>query len=263
VTRTLLVAAVAYAVACLFVYLVAEHLIFLPPIATYRDGPGILKLATADGAEIAAVHLENPLADYTILYSHGNAEDLGGIAPMLAQLRDWGFAVFAYDYRGYGVGQGRPTERGAYADLDAAYAHLTGVAGVPPERIIVYGRSVGSGPSVDLATRARVAGLVIESGFVTAFRVVTRVPLFPFDRFPNIHKIARVTCPVLVMHGRADGIVPFSHGRALFGAAPEPRQSLWVDGAGHNDFTLVAGARQGDALRAFAALVGRSEPARP
>ena len=104
---------------------------------------------------------------------------------------------------------------------------------------------------------------MIESGFVTAFRVVTRVSLFPFDRFRNIDKIARVTCPVLVMHGSADGIVPFAHGRALFRAAPEPRQSLWIDGAGHNDFTLVAGERQGDALRTFAALLQRSEPARP
>lgn len=239
-------------------HLFADRMIFLPPPATYRDGPGVLRLSTADGVEIAAVHLPIPRAEYTILYSHGNAEDLGVVAPALSQFREWGFGVFAYDYRGYGMGGGRPSERGAYADIDAAYAYLTRVAGVPGSRIIAYGRSVGSGPSVDLAVRKPVGGLVIESGFTSAFRVVTRVTLFPFDRFRNIDKIARVSCPVLVMHGTADGIVPFAHARALFAAAPEPRRSLWVEGAGHNDFMAVARERQGDALRAFGAMLRRS-----
>jgi fermentation-respiration switch protein FrsA (DUF1100 family) len=233
-------------------------MIFLPPPATYRDGAETLSLTTADGVRISAVHLVNHHAAYTILYSHGNAEDLGLIAPLLARLREWGFAVFAYDYRGYGTSRGRPSERGAYEDVDAAYAYLTLTLGVPPGQIIAYGRSVGSGPAVDLATRQPLAGLVVESAFVTAFRVLTRVPLLPFDEFRNIDKITRVSCPVLVMHGVQDDIVPIAHGRRLFGAAPEPKRFLWVEGAGHNDFMLVAGDRQGQALREFAALLRES-----
>jgi fermentation-respiration switch protein FrsA (DUF1100 family) len=153
------------------------------------------------------------------------------------------------------MSQGRPSEQSAYQDAAAAYAYLTGTLGVPPSRIIAYGRSVGSGPSVDLASREPLAGLVVESGFLTAFRVLTRVPLLPFDKFRNIDKIARVSCPVLVLHGILDEIVPLSHGRALYLAAPEPKRALWVEGAGHNDLTFVAGDRQARALREFAALI--------
>jgi len=247
---------------CLLAYLVADRMIFLPPPATYRDSGEILRLSTADGVQIAAIHLPNPSAEYTILYSHGNAEDLGLISPLLARLREWGFAVFAYDYRGYGTSRGKPSERGAYEDVDAAYAYLTRTLAVPPRRIIAYGRSVGSGPAVDLAAREPLAGLVVESGFVTAFRVLTRIPLLPFDKFRNVDKIAGVSCPVLVMHGMHDEIVPFGQGRRLFSAAPEPKRFLWVDGAGHNDFMLVAGDRQARALREFAALVHESQAGR-
>jgi len=248
----------SYAAVCALAYLASDRLIFLPPPATYRDGPETLRVTTADGVGISARHLVNRHAEYTILYSHGNAEDLGLVAPLLARFREWGFAVFAYDYRGYGTSAGRPSERGAYADVDAAYTYLTGTLGVPPARVIAYGRSVGSGPAVDLAIRRPLAGLVVESGFVTAFRVMTRVPLLPFDKFRNVDKIARVRCPVLVMHGEEDDIVPIAHGRRLFRAAPEPKRFLWVKAAGHNDLTEVAGDRQARALREFADLLQAS-----
>ncbi len=262
VARVLLSVALVYAGLCLLAYLVSDRMIFLPPPATYRDSGEILSVTTADGVRISAIHLVNPPAEYTILYSHGNAEDLGLIAPLLARLREWGFAVFAYDYRGYGTSQGTPSESGAYEDVEAAYAYLTRALGVSPRRIIAYGRSVGSGPAVDLATRRPLAGLIVESGFVTAFRVLTRVPLLPFDKFRNADKIARVSCPVLVMHGVQDEVVPFAHGRRLFGTAPGPKRFLWVEGAGHNDFMLVAGDRQAQALHEFAALVRRSQGGR-
>jgi fermentation-respiration switch protein FrsA (DUF1100 family) len=248
-------AALVYAGVCALAFLVADRMIFLPPPATYADDGGVIKLRTADGVTISAVHLANPSADLTLLYSHGNAEDLGVVRPLLARLAQIGFAVFAYDYRGYGTSEGRPSERGVYADAEAAYAHLTGALGTPPERIIAYGRSVGAGPAIDLAARRPVGGLVVESGFVSAFRVLTRVPLLPGDRFRNIDKIGRVRCPVLVMHGRADDIIPLSHGTALWEAAPEPKRFLWADRAGHNDFWLVADPPAAGALREFAALV--------
>lgn len=258
----LLSAVVLYAMLCVVAYLVADRLIFLPPPATYGRGLGALSLTTADGAQISAVHLTNPSAEYTILYSHGNAEDLGLIAPLLARLGEWGFSVLAYDYRGYGTSHGRPSERGTYADVDAAYAYLTRTQGIAPGRIIAYGRSLGAGPAVDLATREPLGGLILESAFLSAFRVLTRVPLLPFDEFRNLDKIGRVSCPVLVMHGTGDDIVPVAHGRRLFEAAPEPKRSLWVEGAGHNDFTLVAEERLARALHEFVALIQPPPPGR-
>jgi len=233
-------------------------MIFLPPVATYRDGDEVIKVRTADGVMLSAIYLANPSAAHTLLYSHGNAEDLGGVRPVLLRLREIGFSVLAYDYRGYGTSKGRPSEHGAYADIDAAYAYLTSSLGTVPAQIIVYGRSVGSGPAIDLALRRPVGGLVVESGFTTAFRVLTRIPLLPFDKFRNIDKIGRVRCPVLVMHGRGDEIVPLSHGQALWRAAPEPKRFLWADGAGHNDFWLVAEPRAARALAELAALLRAS-----
>jgi fermentation-respiration switch protein FrsA (DUF1100 family) len=259
--RLCLSVAFIYSSIALLAWLLADRMIFLPPAAQYQDDAGILKLRTATGERISAIHLPNPGADYTILYSHGNAEDLGVIRPLLPALRDLGFAVLAYDYRGYGTSEGRPSERASYQDIDAAYEYLTLQRGLPAERILLYGRSVGAGPAVDLAARRPVGGLVLESPFTAAFRVLTRVPLLPFDKFRNLAKLPRVGCPVLVMHGLADDVIPADHGRRLFAAARDPKQALWVPGAGHNDFMWVAGERWAQALREFTHLVRKTQPA--
>lgn len=257
--RLMTSAIIIYAMVGLWAFFFSDRLIFLPPPSSYSDNGQFLRLTSAEGVKIAAIHLPNPTARYTILYSHGNAEDLGRILPRLERLRDIGFAVFAYDYRGYGLSQGTPTVEGAYQDIDAAYNYLRQELAVPPEQIIVYGRSVGSGPSVDLASREPVGGLAIESGFVTIFRVAIPIPIYPFDKFPNIDKISDVDCPVLIMHGTADGVIPFSHGERLFGRAstahPQKALSLWVDGAGHNDFLEVAGDRYPQVLKDFVKLL--------
>jgi pimeloyl-ACP methyl ester carboxylesterase len=146
-----------------------------------------------DGVALLAVHLPNPQAVYTVLFSHGNAEDIRDVAPLLNEIHESGFGVFAYDYRGYGTGDGVPTEENAYKDIDAAYAYLTGTLGVAPARIIAYGRSLGGGPAVDLASRKPLTGLILESTFVTAFRVRTHIPILPFDKFRNQDR--RRACP--------------------------------------------------------------------
>ena len=253
--RMALSIAFIYAVVGAWAWLISDRMIFLPPAPTYRDTADILKVPTSGGERIAAIYLPNPAATYTVLFSHGNAEDLGWVLPSLPPLRDLGFGVFAYDYRGYGLSQGRASEQHVYADIDAAYDYLTRELRVPAARIILYGRSLGAGAAVDLAARLSVGGLIVESPFLTAFRVMTRIPLFPFDRFRNVDKIGRVRCPVLVMHGEADEIVPLWHGQQLFERAPGPKMFLAVPGAHHNDFLWVAGARYVTALRDFEALL--------
>ncbi len=236
-------------------YFFSNSLIFQPQPATYSDNSEILKLKSANGMLISGVYLPNEQAKYTILYSHGNAEDLGDIRPALQEIQAMGFAVFSYDYQGYGTSGGQPTVERSYQDIDAAYHYLTQTLGIPPNQIIIYGRSVGGGPSVDLAARQPVAGLILESTFVSAFRALTKVPLYPFDKFENLAKIKQVNCPVLVMHGTEDEVVRFWHGQALFAAAPEPKRSLWVEGAGHNDVMWVAGDRYSAALQEFVELL--------
>lgn len=229
----------------------SDELIFQPQPSSYQDSAEVLKLTTRDGKKISAIYLFNPQAKYTILFSHGNAEDIGDVRPLLNWFRDAGFSVFAYDYHGYGTSEGRPSEKNSYVDIDAAYDYLTQAMHLSLASIICYGRSVGSGPAVDLASRRPVAGLIIQSGFTSAFRVLAIGRLIPFEKFNNIAKIKSVRCPVLVMHGRSDGIIPFHHGELLLAAAPEPRSHLWIDRAGHNDFESVAGKRLIAALTAF------------
>jgi fermentation-respiration switch protein FrsA (DUF1100 family) len=125
------------------------------------------------------------------------------------------------------------------------------VLGFRPDRIIIFGRSVGSGPAVYLASRKPAAALILQSPFVSAFRVVTHIPLLPFDRFPNYKRIGHVRCPVLVIHGSADNVIPFWHGQKIYDLAHEPKDHLWVQGADHNDLDAVAGESYGQALQKF------------
>lgn len=229
----------------------AERLIFLPPATEYRDTSATLKLKSRDGVEISAVYLPNPQAAYTILFSHGNAEDLGTLASELESIRALGFSVFAYDYHGYGTSGGKATEQNSYEDADAAYDYLTQVLKVPANRIIAHGRSLGGAVAIDLASRKALGGLIIESSFVSAFRVVTGYRIFPFDKFRNVDKIGQVRCPVLIIHGRQDEVIPFWHGERLFQLANEPKVNLWVDGAGHNNLKVVAGPEYVRALKTF------------
>ena len=249
----LVVVVLLYAAFAAFAWLMSDRMIFQPPTPSYTAARLPIVLVPGEhGASIATLYLPNPSAALTVLYSHGNAEDLGQVAPLLEEYRRAGFAVLAFDYRGYGASTGGPPSAdGATRDMEAVYRHAVTTLGISPSRIVLHGRSVGSGPATELAARLPVGGLVIESGFVSAFRVLTGVSLLPFDRFQNLRHIARVRCPVLVIHGREDEVIPWSHGRRLFESAHEPKTALWVDGAHHNDLALVAGTRYWTALRDF------------
>jgi fermentation-respiration switch protein FrsA (DUF1100 family) len=249
----LIVVVLLYAAFAAFAWFASDRMIFLPPSPSYSSSSlPIILVPGDDGASIATLYLPNPTAQLTLLYSHGNAEDLGQVAPVLEAYRRAGFAVLGFDYRGYGASTGgAATANGATRDMETVYRHAVSTLGIPPSRIVLFGRSVGSGPATELAARLPVAGLVIESGFVSAFRVMTHVPLLPFDRFHNLRHIRSVRCPVLVVHGRDDETIPFSHGRRLFEAAAGPKTALWVDGAHHNDLLLVAGPRYWSALQEF------------
>ena len=249
-----------YTFFAVYVFFRADSMIFLPPPASYQDTEAILKIPVNETEAISGTYLFNEQATYTLLYIHGNAEDLGTVRPVLERLHSFGFSVFAYDYRGYGTSDGRPSERNAYEEADAAYAYLTQQLNIPPEQIIVYGRSVGGGPAVELATQQAIAGLILESTFTSVFRVVVPFPLLPFDKFPNLDKLPEIQVPVLVMHGQADRVIPFEHSQTLYDALPEPKLSLWVEAAGHNDFPWVAGDRHQQVLLAFQDLVATYQP---
>ena len=229
----------------------ADRLIFHPLIASYHDNSGVIKIRTICGETISAKYYENPRAEYTILFSHGNAEDLGTIEPFIQSLQNSGFSVLAYDYQGYGTSSGFPAEESVYADVSSAFNYLLIEKRIKPSRIILHGRSLGGAVSVDLASREKVGGLILESTFTSAFRVVTRYRVLPFDKFESIKKIKNVSSPVLVIHGSNDRLIPTIHGKQLFEAANGQKFSLWLEGAGHNDVFFRGQDLYLDAIKEF------------
>ncbi|MBW8016777.1 MAG: alpha/beta hydrolase [Planctomycetes bacterium] len=213
----------------------SDRMIFIPPAPSYSFEPKMVMIETPSGEKICAYYFKNSKARYTLLYSHGNAEDIGQNRFVFERFVNQGFSILAYDYRGYGLSEGKPSAKNAYEDAAAAYAYLTEVAGVPANKIIPYGRSVGGSMAVDIAAKKPVAGLILQNAFTSAYRVLTRIPILPFDKLNNMSKIKKINCPVLIMHGSKDRIIKPWHSRALFKAAKEPKSYLLVENIGHND----------------------------
>ena len=242
----------------IFALVGSDWLIFQPRPSSYADSPEIIKIESAGGRTISALYLVNPETEYTVLYSHGNAEDLGDLQSLLEEYRSQGFSVFAYDYSGYGTSEGRPTSGRVCEDAEAALKYLVEHEKVPLGRIILHGRSVGGGPAVYLAEKHEVAGLIVESSFVTAFRVMTRIPLVPFDKLRNLSRIGKVECPVMVIHSRDDDVIPFWHGQALYRKARQPKRCCWLEGATHNFIPPEAQRAIWEAIGSFAASLDAS-----
>jgi fermentation-respiration switch protein FrsA (DUF1100 family) len=233
-----------------------DRLILQPPPPQYGDGPEILKIPVPGTAEVlSAIYLANPAAHFVVLFSHGTGDDLGEIAGDIQDLRTHGYAVFAYDYEGYGTSTGRSSEDAVYRDAEAAYAYVVEDLGVDPSRIIVEGFSIGGAPSVYLASRHAVRGLVLESTFVDALRV-PRLPRVPFRRFDNVSRMAGVQCPVLIMHSRDDPVIGFWHAEALLESVNAPKQLIAFESGGHGDASKLESARYWSALAQFTASLG-------
>jgi pimeloyl-ACP methyl ester carboxylesterase len=195
-------------------------------------------------------------AEMTLLWFHGNAGNISYRYEMIRELMKLPVQVFIIDYRGYGKSGGKPTEQGLYLDARAAWDYLVDERREPPGRIIIFGKSLGGAPAVDLATQVDPAGLIVQSSFTSAGDMAAAV--FPFlprwllrTKMDSFHKIAQVDCPKLFIHSQADEVVPYDLGRRLYEAAPEPKQFYEVKGASHNSTYLDGGASYLDSMRSF------------
>jgi fermentation-respiration switch protein FrsA (DUF1100 family) len=249
--KILAFAAVLYALLAVGGHYLSLSLLFPRPPVKYDLGPDYVTLTASDGTKLAARHWPVAGAKYTILYLHGNYEDLGSIAEYIPNFTRAGYSVFAFDYRRYGRSEGTPTEANLNSDTELAYQYLRTKLGVPADRIVVFGYSLGGGPGVELALHQPVAGLVLQSSFVSAYRVRTRVPLFPGDKFNNLGKVSALRCPVLVIHGTSDHTVPFWHGERLHDAIMARKSKLFVPGGPHGGLADFVGPAYAGALRQF------------
>ncbi len=195
--------------------------------------------------------------DATVLWFHGNAGNLSDRADLLLQLATHLPAeVMIVDYRGYGRSGGRPSEGGLYRDARAAWRYLVEERGVEPATIVVFGKSLGGAVAVDLATEVEPAGLIVESSFTSIPAMAAHhypiVPRFLVrTRMDSLRKIRSIRCPKLFVHSRADEVVPFNLGRELYDAAPEPKLFFEINGAAHNETSLIGGSAYFEALSKF------------
>lgn len=250
--RTLRLVGVAYATVGLFACSVANRMIYMPPPASYGGGEGGF-VRFGDDEQFAAFYLDAPDEKAPVLlWSHGNAEDAGSLIPLGESFRQKGVGLFLYDYPGYGLSRGKPNEKGCFEAADQAYAYLVNEKKIAPERIVLVGQSLGSGASSYLAAKKKAAGVVLISPFISTFRVVTRVKILPWDQFDNLKALKRSSLPLLVVHGDADEVVPFWHGRKLYEAYQGPKEFLTLEGVGHNDLWPASGDEVREAVSQFA-----------
>ncbi|KAF7137530.1 hypothetical protein RHSIM_Rhsim07G0132300 [Rhododendron simsii] len=201
----------------------------------------VLLVDTKRGNKIVAFYLRNPCARLTLLYSHGNAVDLGQLFDLFVQIKaNLRVNLIGYDYSGYGASTGKPSELNTYADIEAVYECLQTEYGVSQEDLILYGQSVGSGPTLHLAAKLpRLRGVVLHSAILSGLRVVCRSRFtLCCDIFKNVDKIQKVKCPVLVIHGTEDEVVNWFHGNGLWKMATDPYEPLWIKGGGHCNLEL-------------------------
>lgn len=258
-----------------------SRLAFLPPprhagASRIRGHSGLCWL-TAAGEDVPALHIkcsmfapgiprgrELPSAKFTVLASHGNADDLASVIDRYESLAyRMGCDFFAYEYSGYSISSegSVPSEEACYRNIQAAFDYLVEELQVPPSRIILYGVSLGSGPAVEMARRrpSGLAGMILQSPLTSAIR--TQLPdccaesciLQPLDIFRNAEKLAGVVLeyPCCVIHGTQDKVVPCSHGQLLHSLVRRPVSPLWVERAGHNDLEYVAETAYYDRMQRF------------
>lgn len=260
----------AGSVACLWTY--ESGLVFRASrtrIPRPVPGSGLIQLTTADGICLDAVSLPSAgKSEYWILFCPPSGRTIHGrVRRHLESFRAAGFNVFAFDYRGFGRNRGTPSEAGVYEDAVTAYRHLTQHVGVPPERIVLAGRSLGSAVAVELATRVPSGGVlllsVIDSVPATAGRFYPWAPvhLIASQRFDSLAKAPRVTVPVLLVHASEDWLVPIDAARTLFARFPGRKEMLELPG-GHNEvgFAITRSSEINESLRSA---LGRFWSSRP
>jgi pimeloyl-ACP methyl ester carboxylesterase len=192
-----------------------------------------------------------------VLFCHGNGGNIGDRLDNARLLAEAGFDLLLFDYRGYGRSSGRPSEEGTYRDAHAARRVLLEQAGVEASRVLYLGESLGGAIALNLALEVPPRGLVLQSAFTSVRDVAVAhypfLPRFPVpDAYPSHQRVGRLRSPLLVLHGEADEVVPVSHARALYQAAPEPKRLELLPGVGHNDLVFGASTAYVEAVASWA-----------
>lgn len=253
------IAVATYVATVAALYIGQRSMVFLPDPAFHGAGaldlPGYrdVVVQTGDGERLVALYRPADPGRTTVLYFHGNRGSMPRLTRRLRALAAEGFGVLAPAYRGYSGSTGSPTEEGLAEDARSAFDWLARTA--PGATVVVYGESLGSGVAVRLATERAFSALVLDAPYTSLPDVAAgRYPFVPVhwlmkDRFPSDARIAGIGRPLLIVHGDADGTVPFRLGERLHALAREPKRFIRIPGGNHGDNMQAAW----DEVRAFIA----------
>jgi len=246
------IAALLYVALVVLLYLTQSRYVYYPEskLEAYPSDVGLafeeVNLVTEDGIRLSAWYVPSQRSQEVILFCHGNAGNISHRLDSLGVFYNLGFSTFIFDYRGYGRSEGHPSEQGTYKDAEAAWQYLVKVLKVPPNRIVIFGRSLGGAIATELAVRHQPAALIIESTFMSfkdiASEMYPYIPTSLIARFSynTLEHIRNVKAPVLIVHSSQDDIIPFRHGQSLYSAAREPKEFLKIQGD-HNTGFLTSG----------------------
>jgi fermentation-respiration switch protein FrsA (DUF1100 family) len=260
VLSVLKIVAAVYVGLCILLFLRQSHMIYFPlaPVMQKPSDVGLayesVALMTADNVRLAGWYVPCAGARGTMLVCHGNGGNIGDRLHPISLFHELGLTVLIFDYRGYGESAGKPSEEGTYQDARAAWQYLTEKRSTPPDKIVVYGRSLGGAVAAWLAERATPAAcaapaaLILEAAFTSIPDMGERLyPWLPIRllsryRYNTLARLERIRCPVLIAHSRDDEMIPFEHGQRLFAAAREPKIFFELTGDHNEGEVLTAPA---------------------
>jgi fermentation-respiration switch protein FrsA (DUF1100 family) len=202
---------------------------------------------SSDGTKLFGWYVEQGATSAVVLWCHGNAGNIINRLENLRELYRRGLSVFLFDYRGYGRSHGSPSEEGLYHDAFGAYDYLTRIRMIRPERIVLFGRSLGAAVAAEVASHKPAAGLILESPFPSIEAVAKfhygGVPIHWLlsAEFRLIDRLPQLSLPKLIVHGDQDDIIPIDLGRQVFEAAKPPKSFYVIEGADHNNTYYVGG----------------------
>lgn len=216
-----------------------------------------VEFKTKDGVQLHGWWAPVENANRTILWFHGNAGNLSHRYQDVRMLHDLGCQVLIIDYRGYGKSDGSPSEDGLYRDGIAAYQFLTDQKNIPADDIVLLGRSLGSAVATEVASKFPIGRLILVSPFTNTRDMVPQILPIPglhflvSSEFDSLSRIQNIHVPLLVIHGEDDSIIPIRLGRKLYEQANDPKSFVPLEGAGHNNISIVAGQQYRQAIKNF------------
>lgn len=200
-----------------------------------------IKIYTKDDIALLSWFSKPLLNKPILIYFHGNSFDIGERAYRIKKYINVGWGVLLVSWRGYSGNKGNPTEKNLYIDAKAAIEWILKNTATKTNNIILYGESLGTGVALEMATLQSFKSIILEAPFTSIYDLaLKRYKIYPFkflilDKFDNISKIDKIFSPILIISGKNDEVVPHNHSIKLFNRANEPKDSLFIDEALHNN----------------------------